>query len=103
MNLMTCLYQLQGYGIKFVHRQGRLVIQSTTYALTEAQTTCLKAHKPLLLALLPIDITHNTSTLLEAVETYLEREAIMLESAETLELAQFIALQQAQAVLNHPQ
>jgi hypothetical protein len=103
MKLMTCLYQLQGYGIKFIHRQGRLVIQSTSYELTEAQTTCLKAHKALLLSILPLDTAHTTSTLLDAVEAYLEREAIILESSETLDLAHSIALQQAQAVLKSPQ
>lgn len=100
--LTTCLHSLQGYGVHFLNRNGRLVIQSAAYQLNDEQTTCLKAHKALLLSILPLEVAHTTSTLLDAVETYLEREAIMLESSETLALAQSIALQQAQAVFNRP-
>ena len=100
--LTTCLHSLQGYGVHFLNRNGRLVIQSTAYQLNEEQTTYLKAHKALLLSILPLEVTHTTSTLLDAVEAYLEREAIMLEASETLALAQSIALQQAQAVFNRP-
>lgn len=102
-SLTTCLHSLQGYGVHFLKRQSRLVIQSTAYQLNDEQTTCLKTHKALLSSILPFDVAHTTSTLLNAVETYLEREAIILESSETLELAQAVALQQAQAVLNRPQ
>lgn len=101
--LIPCLESLQGYGVSFLKRNSRLVIQSTSYQLNSVQMACLKAHKALLLSILTLDVAHTTSTLLEAVETYLEREAIMLESSEPLDLAHSIALQQAQAVLNRPQ
>lgn len=101
--LTTCLHSLQGYGVHFLKRNGRLVIQSAAYPLNDEQTACLKAHKALLLSILPLDVAHTTSTLLDAVETYFEREAIMLESSETLTLAQSLALQQAQTVLNRAQ
>lgn len=101
--LTTCLHSLQGYGVHFLKRNGRLVIQSAAYSLNDEQTACLKAHKALLLSILPLDVANTTSTLLDALEAYLEREAIMLESSETLALAQSVALQQAQAVLNRPQ
>ena len=52
--LTTCLHSLQGYGVHFLNRNGRLVIQSAAYQLNDEQTTCLKAHKALLLSILPL-------------------------------------------------
>ena len=99
MNLPECLHSLCGYGIGFLSRDGRLVIQSAIYQPNDAQTACLKSHKPLLLSILPDDVGYTPGALLDALEAYAEREAIMSESGVSFTVIEPIATAQARSVL----
>lgn len=99
MNLINCLHSLCGYGINIINREGRLVIQSATYTLTTDQAACLKAHKPLLLSILPVGTGQIPGALMDAVEAYTEREAIMSESGVPVTTIDSVATAQARCVL----
>lgn len=100
MNLSRCLHSLCGYGVSLVNRDGRLVIRSATYTPDAAQTACLKANKPLLLSLLPEHAEQPPGAILDALEAYNERIAIMAESDVDMFTARDVATAQAQQVLS---
>lgn len=82
MTLPDCLASLQGYGVALLNNGGGLVVQSAHLTLTDAHKATLTAHKPLLLAILPDATACQVGAVLDAVETYLERAAIMQESGD---------------------
>ncbi len=98
MTLTHCLHSLCGYGVKLLNRNGRLVIRSTTTP-DDTQTACLKAHKPLLLAILPEQTAQSPGALLDALEVYNERVAIMAESGVPMTIIEPVATAQARHML----
>lgn len=101
MNLLDCLSSLQGYGVALLNKSGRLVIQSVNLTLDDQQKFILKSHKPLLLTILPIGGTaYPVGVVLDAVEAYEERLAIMQVENIPLTSIEPIALQQARQLLS---
>ena len=101
MTLSDCLLSLTGYGVALLNKGGRLVIQSANLTLNDQQKFILKSYKPLLLVILPTNIAYRVGVVLDAVEAYQERFAIMQE-AEDIPLIsiELIALQQARQLLS---
>lgn len=100
MTLPDCLESLHGYGVVMQRRGSRLVIQSATVTPSDEQKATLQTHKPLLLTLLPDGAGYPPGAVLDAVEAYQERQAIMLDSGDmTPATVETVALSQAQAVL----
>jgi hypothetical protein len=99
MNLPDCLQSLQGYGVALLNNGGGLIIQSASLTLTDTQKDIMKAHKPVLLAILPTGAAYPVGAVLDAVEAYLEREAIMLEAGEPAATVVGVAAEQARCVL----
>lgn len=83
MNLLDCLLSLQGYGVALLNNGGGLVVQSDRLTLTDTHKATMTAHKPLLLAILPTGAAYPVGAVLDAVEAYQERVAIMRESGST--------------------
>lgn len=99
MILSDCLHQLCACGVFLLNRDGRLVIQSATHQLSEPHAATLKAHKPLLLAILPNGLEQSPLDVLSAEEAYSERLAIMAESGIDETIATQTATTQAQHLL----
>lgn len=101
MTLLDCLLSLQGYGVALLNNGGGLVVQSARLNLNDTQKATLTAHKPLLLAILPTGTACPVGAVLDAVEVYQERAAIMQASGDmppaTVEA---VALEQARRVLS---
>lgn len=91
-----CLENMQGQGVVLQRKGDGLSVRST-FAVTDAQAQCLKAHKPLLLAVLPDGKAFPMGAVLDALEAYQERIAIMEESGEESATALGIAQEQARA------
>ncbi len=100
MNLLDCLSSLQGYGVALLNKSGNLVIQSVNLTLDDQQKFILKSHKPLLLTILPIGTAYPVGVVLDAVEAYQERFAIMQAENIPLTSIEPIALQQARQLLS---
>jgi hypothetical protein len=100
MTLGDCLQSMQGYGVALQHHGDGLVIQSVTFKPTDQHKAILKAFKPLLLAIIPDGVGLSIGTLMDAVEAYQERTAIMEESEELPTTVERVALAQARRVLN---
>lgn len=99
MTLGDCLQSMQGYGVALQHKGEGLVIQSATFQPTDKQKIILKAHKPLLLAIIPQGEALPLGAVMDALEAYQEREAITHESNEPTVTAEQLALDQARGVL----
>lgn len=100
MNLPDCLLSLCGYGVALLNNGGGLVVQSARVTLTEAQKATLTAHKPLLLAILPTGTAYPVGGVLNAIEAYTERVAIMQETPSTdPATVERVALTQARKLL----
>lgn len=100
MNLYECLQTMQGYGVALTNNGGGLVVQSASFALDDSHKATLAAHKPLLLAILPSGAACPVGAVLDAVEAYIEREAIVLENTgNQTTTAQRVAVEQASRVL----
>lgn len=101
MTLLDCLQSLQGYGVALLNNGGGLVIQSDRLILSDGQRATLAANKPLLLAIMPADRACPVGTVLDALEAYEERIAIMHESPDVLSVvAEQVAQAQARRVLS---
>lgn len=100
MTLLDCLLSMQGYGVALLNKSGRLVIQSVNLTLDDQQKFILKSHKPLLLTILPIGTAYPVGVVLDAVEAYQERLAIMQAGSIPLTSIEPIALQQARQLLS---
>ncbi len=101
MNLLDCLSSLQGYGVALLNNGSGLVFQSARLTMNDTQKAILIANKPLLLAILPTGMVCPVGAVLNAVEAYQERVAIMQASGDqppaTVEA---VALEQARRVLS---
>jgi hypothetical protein len=99
MTLSDCLQTMQGFGVTLQRNGEGLAIQSNAFKPTDQQKAILKAHKALLLAILPDRAGQPIGALLDALEAYQERVAILAESNIDPLTTERIALDQAQRVL----
>ncbi|OQX04482.1 MAG: hypothetical protein BWK73_36065 [Thiothrix lacustris] len=99
MTLGDCLQTMQGYGVALQRNGDGLLIQSVTFKPTDQQKAILKAFKPLLLAILPSGAGQPIGAVMDAVEAYQERQAIMDESNVLPTTVERVALAQARRVL----
>lgn len=96
MELLDCLEALQGYGVTLQRRGSGLFIQSATTTPTTHQKATISTHKPLLLAILPDGDVVPVGLVMDAVEAYTERTAIMQQDT-TLSASVIETTAQAQA------
>lgn len=99
MTLSDCLQSMQGFGVTLQRNGDGLAIQSNAFKPNDQQKIILKAHKTLLLAILPDGVGQHVGALLDALEAYQERGAILAESNLDPLTTERIALAQARRVL----
>lgn len=99
MTLSDCLQSMQGFGVTLQRNGEGLVIQSNAFKPNDQQKAILKAFKKTLLVILPDGVGYPVSVVMDAVEAYQERRAILEESREQPVTVEHEALLQARRVL----
>ena len=87
--LENCIHALTGRGVSFCHESGyKLVINAGDGVLSQTDIETIQHNKPLLMLILPKNKTVTASQLVNGLECYEERTAILWHGGTGYDLQQ---------------